>query len=541
MATPSIRACIMAFILSVASTSAFSGANSNLTQLSPPGVLDDRWSVTADNERAVFVSPNATAEEIYSVRFDEPGEIVRLSRNAEMSGAAEVVSFDISQDSQYVVFLVKLPGVTGDSETLLSVPIDGSTTPAQLATVDLGMFGAFGIGFDISPLSDRVVYTETTETSESPFSESKLFSQPITGGSAATLHQDALTISFLVSRDGARVVYLTTSATEPGQLFSSPITGGSNVQLNDPDVVPGMILIGPNSERVVFTAFNTEGTSNSLESVPIAGGNQTNLQTPSGENAIGTFAISNNVADPRVVYVEVGETQSRVATVPIAGGSENDLTNGFVDGGISTLVLSPDGQRVVFQVIEELATEGAVEFTSELFSASINGLGPGGVPATFSKGSANDAVFLAFPSFDSTKLVYGAIAQDDTAGDFPGTQEVLSADIEGGSATTLVGPLPGNQRVFMFFPVFDSQSVFYLADQEQDEVLELYTVPIEGGNATKQNETLPPGGDVTSAFSTPDSSKLVYNADQETNDLFDLFVVLLTGPTSEVIFSSGFE
>ena len=530
-----VRSYLLLFTFAILSAAAHGGTNTNLTQLAAPGVLRDAWAPTPDSERVVFVALGESKEEVYSVRLDEPGQIVQLSRNGEdFDGAAEVVNFEVSEDSQHVVYLVRVAGIMGDRETLLTVPVDGSTTPSTLSMVDVGMLGAGGIGFDLSPASDRVVYVETTEA-EFPLTESVLFSQPIAGGEASTLHPASLGISFEISRSGAYVVYAVLSLMENAKIFSIPTTGGSGVQLNDDSDLPGIFSVGPNSQRVVFTAIGEDQETNTLQSAPITGGGQTTLATAAGNAAIGAFGINNDTGSPRVAFVESTDAgQSRLASVPIAGGGEEDLTNGLIDGGISPFRFSPDGQWVVFQVIEPV--EGTEDFTAELLSAPMSGLGPGGAPSTFFKGSAANAGFNFVPSFDSTRVLYGAVPAEEQAGDTPGTQELLSAGVNGSNAETLVGPLTGNLRVFFFFPFFDSQNVFYVADQEQDEVFELYTVPIAGGTITKRNGPLPTGGDVTSAFSTPDSSNLIYDADQVADGLFDLFLVPEGQEPSELIF-----
>ena len=535
------RTLVLTIALAMVSVTAFGGAvtNTNLTQLTAPGVLRDSWVPTTDNERVVFVAQGDTAEEIYSVRLDQPGEIVQLSSNGQISGAAEVIGFEVSEDGQHVVYLVYLPGVTVNSERLLSVPVDGSGSPTIITTVELGTLDVGGIDFEVSPASDRVVYLETTET-EYPLTESALFSQLITGGGTSALHPAELGISFEVSRSGAYVAYSVLSLTENAKIYGVPTAGGSGVQLNDDSDLPGSFAVGPNSQRVVFTAVAQEGSANTLQSAPISGGGQTLLATAAENAAIGIFQVNNDKASPRVVFVESTDAgQSRLVSVLITGGDVENLTNGLIDGGISPIRFSPNGQHVVFQVIQPQSED---DFTAELFSAPVQGIGAG-APSTFFKGSADNAAFTFVPSFGSTRLLYGAVDADDQAGDLPGTRELLSADIGGGAAETLVGPLPGNLRVFFFFPFFpevevifkngfeaevvisEAETVLYLADQEQDDVFELYTVPISGGENMKRNNPLPAGGDVTSAFPTPDSSKLIYNADQETDGLFDLYLV----------------
>ena len=54
----------------------------------------------------------------------------------------------------------------------------------------------------------------------------------------------------------------------------------------------------------------------------------------------------------------------------------------------------------------------------------------------------------------------------------------------------------GDVGSFIISP--DESRVVYVADQQTDEVAELYSVPIGGGTATKLNGIMVGGGDVTS-------------------------------------------
>jgi hypothetical protein len=92
-----------------------------------------------------------------------------------------------------------------------------------------------------------------------------------------------------------------------------------------------------------------------------------------------------------------------------------------------------------------------------------------------------------------------------------------------------------------------SARVVYLADQETDELFELFSVPITGGTATKLSGTLVSEGDVYSWKISSDDSRVVYLADKQRDEQYELFVsfefegtptylpVILSGftPTSE--------
>ncbi len=90
----------------------------------------------------------------------------------------------------------------------------------------------------------------------------------------------------------------------------------------------------------------------------------------------------------------------------------------------------------------------------------------------------------------------------------------------------LNGPLVqgGFVREFQISP--DSSRVVYLAQQETFSVFELYSVPLGGGALpVKLNSTLVNNGDVQADFQiSPNSSRVIYRADQDTDTVDELFV-----------------
>ncbi len=74
----------------------------------------------------------------------------------------------------------------------------------------------------------------------------------------------------------------------------------------------------------------------------------------------------------------------------------------------------------------------------------------------------------------------------------------------------------------------------YLVDQETVNIRELYSVPIKGPAAVgiKINGHLVPNGIVYHYTISPDGSRVVYTADQETNNVFEIYSVPLGGPAT---------
>lgn len=79
----------------------------------------------------------------------------------------------------------------------------------------------------------------------------------------------------------------------------------------------------------------------------------------------------------------------------------------------------------------------------------------------------------------------------------------------------------------------DSQHVVYLADQIANDRDELFSVPLAGGTPIRLNGTLVTNGDVWHDFSiSPDSSRVVYRADQDVLDVDELYSVPIGGGTA---------
>jgi hypothetical protein len=74
--------------------------------------------------------------------------------------------------------------------------------------------------------------------------------------------------------------------------------------------------------------------------------------------------------------------------------------------------------------------------------------------------------------------------------------------------------------------------VVYKADQDTNNVRELYSVPIGGpaASGTKLNGILTEGGAVSDYEISLDSSRVVYRADQQTDGVEELYGVPIGGP-----------
>jgi len=101
-----------------------------------------------------------------------------------------------------------------------------------------------------------------------------------------------------------------------------------------------------------------------------------------------------------------------------------------------------------------------------------------------------------------------------------------------GSGTKLNPPLDANRTVKSFALTPDATAVIYIADQDLDDVFELYRVNLANpGVSTKLNQAfaLGSGKNVMEFAVTPDNTSVVYRADQDTDDVFELYRTVFFG------------
>ena len=122
---------------------------------------------------------------------------------------------------------------------------------------------------------------------------------------------------------------------------------------------------------------------------------------------------------------------------------------------------------------------------------------------------------------DGSRIVYRADQDVDDV------FELYSVPFGGGPSVKISGPLvDGGDVDFLYEIVPDSSRVVYFADQDTDDVMELYSVPIDGGAPpVKLNGDLVAGGSLnTFDFEiSPDGSRVVYLADQDVDDSEEVF------------------
>ncbi len=187
--------------------------------------------------------------------------------------------------------------------------------------------------------------------------------------------------------------------------------------------------------------------------------------------------------------------------------------------GSNPLQISADVLWVVYTADQD------TDEVFEVYSRSIDGAGaPTKLNAPMVAGG--DVTFsVVRVSPDATRVVYRADQDTDEV------YEVYSRTIDGsGAPIKLNGPLvtngdvcPGSLTDCVQIS-YDSRWVVYLADEDADTVNELYSRRIDGiGAPIKLNATLVNGGDVSQFQISADSTRVVYLADQDTDQVFELY------------------
>ncbi len=116
---------------------------------------------------------------------------------------------------------------------------------------------------------------------------------------------------------------------------------------------------------------------------------------------------------------------------------------------------------------------------------------------------------------------------------------LVACPLKAATNVKLSGTMPtfGEVRSFEISP--DGRYIVYLADQDTDQVFELYSVSLNGGSPTRLNPLLPLGKEVLGFLICPDSSRVVYRADQDTNNVYELYSVPIGGPAASGIKLNG--
>jgi len=225
----------------------------------------------------------------------------------------------------------------------------------------------------------------------------------------------------------------------------------------------------------------------------------------------------------RVVYFSDPNTSgvAELYSVPLAGGPPTRLSGPLVAGGaVQFFDISADGSRVVY--IADQDTDEVCELYSVPTDGSV-------APVKLNGALDEYGSLLPYYSFqisaDSSRVVYHANQDADNV------WELYSVPIAGGAPTRISGtPVADSDVGFDFQISADSSRVVYRADRDTNGVFELYSVPIDGNAVPVElNGALVAGGDVADFEISADNSRVVYRADQDTDEVLELYSAPMDG------------
>ena len=467
------------------------------------------YQVSSDSNYVVYLADEDSdgLNELYSVGVSGGGQ---TQISGTLTGGGNVTDFKISPNSSKVVYLADQD--SDEVFELYSVDIGGGSA-TKLNSALSG--GKDVTSFDIAGDSTKVVYL-ADETTDGIF---EVYSVNMNGTGGTTVNK-ALTgggnvTDFAISDNSSNVVYLADADTDDVfEIYSVAIGGGGSTQINTDPVSGGDVIsfrISPNSNKVVYLADETSDEIFELYSNDIGGGSQATISgTLTGNEDVTDYEISANSL--KVVYVADQDTDDdfQLYSVDIGGSSNTSIGGAMASGGdIVSFTISANSSKVVF--LADKTTDGV----DELYSVDIGGTSNTKINGGLVSGGAVTSYAI---SGDSSKVVYRA--DENTDEKF----ELFSVNIGGGGQATLNGSLVAGGDVSTTFAIDNSSAkVAYIADETTNGDQELYSVAIGGTGRTSLNSDLPSGAAVTGVIITPAASKAVYLCDGETAGVVELF------------------
>ena len=464
---------------------------------------------------------------------------IKLSQAVQPEGG-DVADYEISSDGEYVVF--RADANTDGTIDLFSVPLAGGT-PTQLNQAMPAGASVQG-DYQISADGTRVVYRADQGT----LGLIELYSVPIAGPASSGVKLNVALIAqgdvndLTISPNSQRVVYRADAEINgSSELYSVPITGpaASNVKLNL--ALPSgagltQFEISPNSQRVVFMGDMETRNNYELFSVPINGPSSSVVKINATLVAFGdVFNFKISPDSSLVVYIadQIENEVYELFSTPIAGPADVTKLNPTptdVEGDITNFSIAPDSSFVVY------TGDLALDFIDELYSVAITG--PYTDSVLLNKSMVDGGSVAAFDiNADGSRVVYRA---DQDTNDVYELFSVPSAG-PGSSSVKLNLPQPAGVYIPSFKISPDGSRVVYHASQEFAGMQELYSVPIAGpaSQSVEINGLLIPEGDVFDYTISPDSSRVAYSADQDTDGVYELYSTPITGPSTEASKLSG--
>lgn len=439
------------------------------------------------------------------------------------------------------------------SLTILGAALAEPEPPTKLNSALVS--GGAVVEFATGPNGSWVVYRADQEVDD----RFELYSVPAEGGTVAKLNGPLAAGSVVqdlrISGDGTRVVYrVGPIADDRYDLFSVPIAGGGSIRLNDDETsVTASYQTTPDGAWVIYKAIrgiDWDPFCSRLFKIPIEGG------------VAADFTGCPYLGDPYPSdYFEISrDSRYLVYTQGIHGPyGANLFTRGIYesvgyyldfDVGWNAFVISPDSQYVAYfrfmwpcLLIAPITNGSNLGLTNEPVHAFRFSPVPVGGLSRIVYVLNGDLVRVNFDGSDRFTLATDAYNGDDYLDFTPDGNRVVymryvayrvndlsSIETLGGTSVKLNGTLTAGGSVQSFRVGPNSQYVVYHADEETDDVFELYSAPVAGGDRSKLSGALPAGGEVLDDYRiAADGTSVIYRASQETAEVYELYEAPILG------------
>jgi Tol biopolymer transport system component len=309
---------------------------------------------------------------------------------------------------------------------------------------------------------------------------------------------------FKISPDGNRVAYRADQDT-PGvvELYVNSINGGNPVKVT-PDLAPDGDVEVPFALN--FDAFNWSPDGNRIAYI-------------ADQERDGFYELFVSAPD--------GSSNFKVSGV---------LHTDFDGGDVLEFEWSPDSSLIAYRADQDF--NGVIELYANQPSdtstpTKVNTPLPDGDPRDVAAepGSSFD-VFEWAP--DNSWIAY--IADQDTNDVFElfTAERITAVPPVFGLPVKVSSALVSGGDVIEFQWASDSSRVAFRADQDNDNVVELYSATPDGSDSAKVSLTPVTNGDVAGFQWAPNSALIAYRADQDTNDVLELYTSLPDGGTIPV-------
>jgi dipeptidyl aminopeptidase/acylaminoacyl peptidase len=348
------------------------GGSTRLSNNTPPDEVM-AYEISPDSQRVLYTTaPGGVGAtfDLYTIPISGGISPVKLN-----DLGFRIINFRIAPDSSRVV--MRCLDSEMRSDRLYSVLISGGGT-VLLNSDDLDDVEEIR-QFDITPDSQKVVFISNLFASTDD-----LYANPIT-----SVHSQQITIAPPGPRWGVNIFAITPNSLgvvfaadfdNPGvnELYSVSIDGGGTYRLNKDLVAGGEAFdyytdgfkVTPNSQRVVFRADQDMADRYELYSVSVFGGTNTRLNAslPAGGQVRPGFRLTPNGLG--VVYLADQENVGKVQlySVWVTGGIPYHLSQPMIDQGDAiSFRISPNNQVVVYTADKDEDEQ------FELYSVLING------------------------------------------------------------------------------------------------------------------------------------------------------------------------